>query len=99
MRLGTRKLTISGIFATMGTLALLLAGCGGSSGPTGPTDKAADQTLHMGWQTGGGPDIPTLDPSEAQDSASIPIVGMISTASSPSTRISSRRRGEPLAGT
>ncbi len=78
MRLGTRKFTISGIFATAGALALLLAGCGSSSTATGPSDKAKDQTVKLVWDSGGGSsDIPTLDPAQAQDSASIPITYLV----------------------
>lgn len=80
MRLGTRKGTLSGLLAAAGTLALLLAACGGSSSPTsnGPTDKGTNQKLVINWPTGGGSlDIPTYDDAMAQDSASIPIANML----------------------
>jgi len=61
----------------MGTLALLLASCGTTTTTSG-APKAKDQVLHMTWNSGGGAqDIPTLDPSQAQDSASIPLVDLI----------------------
>jgi oligopeptide transport system substrate-binding protein len=80
MRLGTRKVTFASLLATAGTLALLLAACGGSSntGPTGPTDKGTNQKLVIHWGTGGGSnDIPTYDAGQASDSASIPIANML----------------------
>ena len=79
MRLGTRKGTLSGLLAAAGTLALLLAACGGSSSVSnGPSDKGANQKLVINWPTGGGSnDIPTYDDAQAQDSASIPIANML----------------------
>jgi oligopeptide transport system substrate-binding protein len=82
MRLGIRKVTLPGLFATAGTLALLLSACGGSSsvGPTQPTGpaKGANQKITLYWASGGGTqDIATLDPAQAQDSGSIPIVNTI----------------------
>jgi oligopeptide transport system substrate-binding protein len=77
MRLGTRKVTLSGIFATAGALALLLSACGGSSSTqstasTGPA-KGANQKITLYWASGGdSADITTLDPGVAQDTGSVP---------------------------
>src|SRR5690349_23520683 len=56
MRLGNRKFSIAGLIVLMGTIALLASACGTTTS-NGPTDKAKDQTLKIGWATGGGPDI------------------------------------------
>jgi peptide/nickel transport system substrate-binding protein/oligopeptide transport system substrate-binding protein len=57
---------------------MLVAGCGSSPGTGGPADKAANQTLKLIWPSGGGTnDIPTLDPGQVTDSASIPIVNTL----------------------
>ena len=47
----------------LGALALLLAGCD-LPWQAKQSDMAKDQTLKMGWNTGGGPDITTLDPAQ-----------------------------------
>ena len=73
MRLGNRKFSIAGLIVLMGTIALLASACGTST-TNGPTDKAKDQTLKMGWATGGGPDITTLDPAQCSDTSCGPLV-------------------------
>lgn len=77
MRLGNHKFGIAGLIVLIGTIALLVSACGTTSGTTGPGDKAKDQTLRLGWQTGGGPDITTLDPAQCTDTSCIPIVQML----------------------
>jgi oligopeptide transport system substrate-binding protein len=80
MRLGTRKGTLSGLLAAAGTLALLLAACGGSSstGQTGPSNKGANQKLVINWGTGGGSaDITTYDAAQSSDSSASPIISML----------------------
>jgi oligopeptide transport system substrate-binding protein len=76
MRLGNRKVSIAGLIVLMGTIALLASACGTSTAP-GPTDKAKDQTMHMGWATGGGPDITTLDPAQCSDTSCGPLESML----------------------
>ncbi len=76
MRFGLRKLSLSGLMVLVGTLALLVAGCGTPTS-TGPSNLAKNQVLHMIWATGGGPDIITMDPAQAGDSGSIPLVEMV----------------------
>jgi oligopeptide transport system substrate-binding protein len=76
MRLGNRKISIAGLIVLMGTIALLASACGTSSSQ-GPTDKAKDQTLKMGWATGGGPDITTLDPAQCSDTSCGPLESML----------------------
>jgi oligopeptide transport system substrate-binding protein len=75
MRLGLRKLSLPGAIVLLGMIAALVAACGttSSSGPS----KAASQVLHMAWGGGGSTDIATLDPGQAADSGSIPIVDMV----------------------
>jgi peptide/nickel transport system substrate-binding protein/oligopeptide transport system substrate-binding protein len=75
MRLGLRKISLAGFFVLVGTVALLVSACGTNS-TTGPA-KAKDQVLHMGWAGGGSTDIATLDPGQAADTGSIPIVNMV----------------------
>jgi len=82
MRLGIRKVTLPGLVATAGTLALLLSACGGSSaasptGPSGPA-KGTNQKIILDWNGGGGStDITTMDPGTAQDTSAIPIVNQV----------------------
>jgi len=76
MRLGNRKISIAGLIVLMGTIALLASACGTST-TNGPTDKAKDQTMHMGWATGGGPDITTLDPAQCSDTSCGPLESML----------------------
>ncbi len=76
MRLGNRKFSIAGLIVLMGTIALLASACGTSTNP-GPTDKAKDQTLNLGWATGGGTDITTLDPAQCSDTSCGPLESML----------------------
>ena len=76
MRLGNRKFSIAGLIVLLGTVALLATACGTST-VTGPGDKAKDQTLKMGWATGGGPDITTLDPAQCSDTSCGPLEAML----------------------
>src|SRR5690348_6902015 len=76
MRLGNRKFNLAGLVVLLGTIALLAAGCGGTS--SGPSDKAANQLLKLTWSSGGGTkDITTLDPAECYDSSCIPLTNII----------------------
>ncbi|HKS69542.1 MAG TPA: peptide ABC transporter substrate-binding protein, partial [Ktedonobacterales bacterium] len=76
MRLGLRKLSLSGVVVLLGTIALLLVtACGSPSSSS--SAKAKSQVLHMAWGSGGGIDIPTLDPGQAADAASLPIVALV----------------------
>ena len=77
MRLGNRKFSIAGLVVLMGTIALLATACGTSTPSSGPGDKAKDQTLKIGWATGGGPDVTTLDPGQCQDTGCGPLVALI----------------------
>lgn len=77
MRLGNRKFSLAGLVVLLGTIALLATACGGTTGTTGPGDKAKDQTLHLGWATGGGTDITTLDPAQCSDTSCGPLVAML----------------------
>ncbi len=77
MRLGKRNLSIGLLVVLFGSLATILSACGGSTPPSGPTNLAADQTLNVGWATGGGADITTLDPGQDTDSSSVPIVAQL----------------------
>ncbi len=77
MRLGNRKFSIAGLVVLLGTIALLATACGGTAS-TGPGDKAKDQTLRLGWSTGGGSaDITTLDPAQCSDTSCGPIVALL----------------------
>jgi oligopeptide transport system substrate-binding protein len=60
----------------LGALALLLVGCD-LPWQAKQSDMAKDQTLKMGWNTGGGPDITTLDPAQCADPSCGPIVPML----------------------
>ncbi len=59
-----------------GLLALLLSGCD-LPWQAKPSDMAKDQTLRMGWATGGGPDITTLDPAQCSDTSCIQLVSLL----------------------
>jgi peptide/nickel transport system substrate-binding protein/oligopeptide transport system substrate-binding protein len=72
-----RKLSIPGLLVLIGTLALLLSACGTSGNASGQGDKAKDQTLKLIWPSGGGVDIPTLDPGQVSDNASGPVVSAV----------------------
>jgi peptide/nickel transport system substrate-binding protein/oligopeptide transport system substrate-binding protein len=72
----TRKLPLPGLFVLMGALALLFSACGGATSGNS-NQKASDQTMKMIWPSGGGVDIPTLDPGQVQDTASAPIVNLV----------------------
>ena len=76
MRLGSRRMKLSSVVVLAGTLALLIAGCGTKSTPT-TSNKAKDQVMHMIWDGGGSPDIAAIDPAQASDSGSIPIVNLV----------------------
>ncbi len=82
MRLGIRKVTLPGLFAAAGTLALLLSACGSTTGAqatqgNGPA-KGANQKITLYWASGGGSqDITTLDPGTAQDTSAIPVVNQV----------------------
>ena len=60
----------------LGALALLLAGCD-LPWQAKQSDLAKDQTLKMGWNTGGGPDITTLDPAQCADPSCIALMTML----------------------
>ena len=65
MRVGNRKFSLAGLVVTLGTIALLAAGCGSGGQNVANNDKAKDQTLNLTWASGGGTkDITTLDPAE-----------------------------------
>src|SRR5512146_2531639 len=57
-------------------LPVLLAGCDFPWQPK-QSDMAKDQTLRMGWATGGGPDITTLDPAQCSDTSCGPLESML----------------------
>ncbi|MFI5272184.1 MAG: ABC transporter substrate-binding protein [Ktedonobacterales bacterium] len=71
-----RQHAVAGLFVLLGTIALLAAGCGTSSN-AGNGNLAKSQVLNLAWASGGGIDIPTLDPGQASDSQSIPPVNLI----------------------
>ena len=77
MRLGNRKVSLAGLVVTLGTVALLAAGCGSTTTGNG-ADKAKDQTLKLTWASGGGTkDVSTLDPGECYDSSCIQVTNII----------------------
>ncbi|HEU5347565.1 MAG TPA: peptide ABC transporter substrate-binding protein [Ktedonobacterales bacterium] len=57
-------------------LPVLLAGCDFPWQPK-QSDMAKDQTLRMGWATGGGPDITTLDPAQCRDMSCRSLVAIL----------------------
>lgn len=76
-RRGARAVSrLAGLMLLVGAFATLIAGCdfGDTSSAGNP---AKDQTLKLVWSTGGGADITTLDPNQAQDTSAIPIVNLI----------------------
>ncbi|WIG57608.1 MAG: dipeptide-binding ABC transporter, periplasmic substrate-binding component [Ktedonobacterales bacterium] len=75
MRLGLRKLSFPGLLVLLGTFALLVSACGSTNTSSG--NLAANQTFNIAWAGGGSTDIATLDPGQASDSGSIPIVNML----------------------
>jgi oligopeptide transport system substrate-binding protein len=78
MHVRTKRFSVAGLIALVGTFALLLSACGGSSTSNGPADKAKDQTLKLTWNTGGGNgDVTTLDPAICYDSSCIPPINII----------------------
>ena len=78
MRVGNRKFSLAGLVVTLGTIALLAAGCGSGGQNVANNDKAKDQTLKLTWASGGGTkDITTLDPAECYDSSCIPLTNIL----------------------
>jgi len=78
MRLGLNKWSLSAVGATVGTVALLLAGCGtGSTTPTGPTNLAASQVFNWNFPAGGSSDINTIDPDIATDTNSASVINLV----------------------
>ncbi|MGH2516580.1 MAG: peptide ABC transporter substrate-binding protein, partial [Ktedonobacterales bacterium] len=72
MRLGIRKISLSGMMVVVGLVGLVAAGCSASD------PKPARTILRIAWSSGGGsPDITTLDPTEGSDTSSIPIINQI----------------------
>src|SRR5579864_156629 len=74
MRLGNRKLWIPGLLASLGTVALLIAGCG-STTPSGPT-LAKSQVFNYNYPDGA-TDIATMDPQQVQDTGSYGVVQLV----------------------
>jgi len=73
MRLGIRKISVSGMMVVVGLVGLLVAACGGNTGGAN-----VPQVLHITWASGGGsPDITTMDPDEGSDTSSIPIINQV----------------------
>ncbi len=66
MRLGLRKLSLSGLAVTMGAFALLASGCG-SSTAKGPANLAKDQILTIPINMTGSADFTSLDPDLCPD--------------------------------
>jgi oligopeptide transport system substrate-binding protein len=70
MHVRTKRVSLAGLVVLIGTFALLLSACGGSTANNGPADKAKDQTLKMTWSGGGGSqDVTTLDPAVCYDTS------------------------------
>ena len=67
MRLGARKATLASVITLAGSLALLLAGCGGTSS----TGKAPDSKQILRLQATGTTDVKSLDPPNATDVYSV----------------------------
>ncbi len=74
MRLGARKATLASVFTLAGSLALLLAGCGGTSTTTGAAPES-QQVLHL--QGAGVTDVKTLDPPNSTDVFSVEYASVI----------------------
>ena len=72
MRLGLRKLSLPGLIAALGAVALLAAGCGTPTS-TGPANLAKNQVFQYNFPTGGSGDIATLDPDITTDANSITV--------------------------
>ena len=81
----------------LGALALLLVGCD-LPWQAKQSDMAKDQTLKMGWSTGGGPDITTLDPAQCVTRRAGRLSRCSSTAWSRSTVTNMSSRGPPVRG-
>lgn len=79
MRLALRKLTLPGVMATVGTVALLATGCGTPSTNNTPTDlaPASQQVFKVNLSLGGSSDITTFDPDQATDSLSIQMIDAV----------------------
>jgi peptide/nickel transport system substrate-binding protein/oligopeptide transport system substrate-binding protein len=60
----------------LGALALLLSGCN-LPWQANQSDKAKDQTMKMGWSTGGGRDITTLDPAQCADASCLRLISLV----------------------
>ena len=73
MRLGIRKVSVSGLMVVVGLVGLVATGCGSSNG-----GASTPQVLHIPWASGGGsPDITTMDPTEGSDTSSIPLINQV----------------------
>jgi oligopeptide transport system substrate-binding protein len=64
------------LIVLLATLALLLSGCD-LPWQAKLSDLAKDQTLKMGWATGGGHDITTLDPALCGDTSCTQLVSLL----------------------
>ena len=77
MRLGSRKLSLSGLLVLMGTLALLLAACGGGGTSSNGNKLPDDQQIFHPVINPGSNDIATMDPQITQDLYSIEPVTLV----------------------
>ncbi len=73
MRLGARKAALASVFTLAGSLALLLAGCGGTT--SGGAAPDSQQVVHL--QGAGVTDVKTLDPPNATDVFSVEYVSVL----------------------
>ena len=71
MRLGLRKLSLPGIMAVLGAIALLASGCQIGGGSSTISNLASNQVFNIDYATGGSTDITTFDPDQSTDVVSI----------------------------
>jgi ABC-type oligopeptide transport system substrate-binding subunit len=76
MRLGLRKLSLSGLIGIVGAIALLAAGCG-SSTASGPSNLASSQILTIPLNMTGSADFSSLDPALCPDTTCQQIVQFV----------------------
>ncbi len=74
MHVPWRKFSLPGLVIGIGTIALLAAGCGGSTNSGSPSNLAKSQVFNYNLPSGGSGDIATLDPNIVQDANSATVI-------------------------